>query len=275
METVLISAPLSPPPTSANSAANLGTLPLCAIRSTRFVPSALVATFLNDALPPTPVNAPTVVWGGCPVRKKAAQTIIHSMKPVPLMSLKITPPPHFRKPLITVTSHRNPNPYWPETRPPAVTSARKHTKIAPKQPTSLRSEDSQIDNTTPKQPAPVINQSSQTHDTLTPERPTSLSNQSTQADNTPAKNTDTDTEPDDPLYSLELIDYLQLMLHPHTEGNGSPIDHLSKPLSVALETSVSHIDPENSPSLKNCQENIQQLVFMMHQTLQAFGVLGD
>ena len=40
---------------------------------------------------------------------------------------------------ITVTSPRNPNPYWPEARPPTVTSARKPTNIAPKQPTFLRS----------------------------------------------------------------------------------------------------------------------------------------
>ena len=63
---------------------------------------------------------------------------------------------------------------WPEARPLAVTSARKPTKLAPKQPISLRSQDSQTDNTTPKQPTPVINQSSQTHDTLTLEQPTSL-----------------------------------------------------------------------------------------------------
>ena len=47
-------------------------------------------------------------WGGCPVRKQAAQTIINSIKAVPLMSLKTMPPPHVRKPHITVTS-RNPN----------------------------------------------------------------------------------------------------------------------------------------------------------------------
>ena len=108
------------------------------------------------------------------------------------MSLKTTPPPHVRKPHITVSSHRNPNPYWPEARPPTVTPACKPTNIAPKQPTSLRSQDSQTDNTTPKQPTPVINQSSQTHDTLTPEQPTSLSNQSTQTVITPAKIPDTD-----------------------------------------------------------------------------------
>ena len=78
-------------------------------------------------------------WGECPVRKKAAQTIINSRKSVPLMSLKITPPPHVRKPHITVSSRRNPNPYWPEARPPTVTPARKPTNIAPKQPTSVRS----------------------------------------------------------------------------------------------------------------------------------------
>ena len=82
------------------------------------------------------------------------------MKPVHLMALKTTPPPHIRKPHITVYSHRNPNPYWPEARPPTVTSARKPTNIAPKQPTSLRCQDSQSDNTTSKQPTPVINQSS-------------------------------------------------------------------------------------------------------------------
>ena len=135
-------------------------------------------------------------WGGCPVRKKAAQIIINSVKPVPLMSLKITPPPHVRKPFITVTSPRNPNPYWPEARPPTVTPASKPTNIAPKQPTSLRSQDSQTDISTPKQPTPVINQSSQTHDTLTPEQPTSLSNQSTQTVTTPAKKPDKDITPE-------------------------------------------------------------------------------
>ena len=49
-------------------------------------------------------------WGGCPVRKKSAQNIINSLKPVPLMSLKTKPPPHVRNPHINVTSHRNPNP---------------------------------------------------------------------------------------------------------------------------------------------------------------------
>ena len=70
------------------------------------------------------------------------------------------PRPHVREPHYTVSSHRNPNPFWPETRPPTVTSARKPTNFAPKQPASLRSQDSQTDNATPKQPAPVINQSS-------------------------------------------------------------------------------------------------------------------
>ena len=125
-------------------------------------------------------------WGGCPVRKQAAQTIINSIKPVPLISLKTTPLPH-----ITVTS-RNPNPYWPHARPSTDTSARKLTNIAHKQPPSS------------------CNQSSQTHDTSTPKQPTSLSNQSTQTDITPAKKPD----PDSTDYSLELIDYIQFSIAP-------------------------------------------------------------
>ena len=214
-------------------------------------------------------------WGGCPVRKKAAQTIINSMKPVPLMSLKTTPPPHIRKSHITVYSHRNPNPYWPEARPPTITSARKPTNIAPKQPTSLRSQDSQTDNTTTKQPTPVINQSSQTHDTLTPEQPTSLSNQSTQTVITPAKKPDTDIIPDSTDYSLEMIDYIQFTIAPHNENPDSSFARIFKPLAEALDISAFNIDPENSTSLKHCQANIQQLIFLMHQTLQVLGVFDD
>ena len=214
-------------------------------------------------------------WGGCPVRKKAAQIIINSVKPVPLMSLKITPPPHVRKPFITVTSPRNPNPYWPEARPPTVTPASKPTNIAPKQPTSLRSQDSQTDITTPKQPTPVINQSSQTHDTLTPEQPTSLSNQSTQTVITPPKIPDTDITPDSPVYSLQMIDYIQFTIAPHNESPESSFAYIFKPLAEALNTAAFNIDPENSTSLKHCQANIQQLIFLMHLTLQVLGVFDD
>ena len=211
-------------------------------------------------------------WGGCPVRKKAAQIIINSVKPVPLMSLKITPPPHVRKPFITVASPRNPNPYWPEARPPTVTPASKPTNIAPKQPTSLRSQDSQTDITTPKQPTPVINQSSQTHDTLTPEQPTSLSNQSTQTVITPPKIPDTDTTLDNPVYSLQMIDYIQFTIAPHNESPESSFAYIFKPLAEALNAAAYNIDPENSTSLKHCQANIQQLIFLMHLTLQVLGV---
>ena len=214
-------------------------------------------------------------WGGCPARKKAAQIIINSVKPVPLMSLKITPPPHVRKPFITVTSPRNPNPYWPEARPPTVTSARKPTNIAPKQPTFLRSQDSQTDNTTTKQPNPVINQSSQTHDTLTPEQPTSLSNQSTQTVITPAKKPDKDITTDSTDYSLQMIDYIQFTIAPHNEDPESYFARIFKPLAEALDISAFNIDPENSTSLKHCQANIQQLIFLMHQTLQVLGVFDD
>ena len=214
-------------------------------------------------------------WGGCPVRKKAAQIIINSVKPVPLMSLKITPPPHVRKPFITATSPRNPNPYWPEARPLTVTPASKPTNIAPKQPTSLRSQDSQTDITTPKQPTRVINQSSQTHDTLTPEQPTSLSNQSTQTVITPPKIPDTDTTPDSPVYSLQMIDYIQFTIAPHNESPESSFAYIFKPLAEALNTAAFNIDPENSTSLKHCQANIQQLIFLMHLTLQMLGVFDD
>ena len=214
-------------------------------------------------------------WGGCPVRKKAAQIIINSIKPVPLMSLKITPPPHVRKPHFTVSSHSNPNPYWPEARPPTVTPASKPTNIAPKQPTSLRSQDSQTDITTPKQPTPVINQSSQTHDTLTPEQPTSLSNQSTQTVITPPKKPDIDITPDSTDYSLEMIDYIQFTIAPHNEDPDSSFARIFKPLAEALDISAFNIDPENPTSLKHCQANIQQLIFLMHQTLQVLGVFDD
>ena len=206
-------------------------------------------------------------WGGCPVRKKAAQIIINSVKPVPLMSLKITPPPHVRKPFITVTSPRNPNPYWPEARPPTVTSARK--------PTFLCSQDSQTDNTITKQPNPVINQSSQTHDTLTPEQPTSLSNQSTQTVITPAKKPDKDITTDSTDYSLQMIDYIQFTIAPHNEDPESYFARIFKPLAEALDISAFNIDPENSTSLKHCQANIQQLIFLVHQTLQVLGVFDD
>ena len=199
-------------------------------------------------------------WGGCPVRKKAAQIIINSVKPV------------VRKPFITVASLRNPNPYWPEARPPTVTPASKPTNIAPKQPTSLRSQDSQTDITTPKQPTPVINQSSQTHDTLTPEQPTSLSNQSTQTVNTPPKIPDTDTTLDNPVYSLQMIDYIQFTIAPHNESPESSFAYIFKPLAEALNAAAYNIDPENSTSLKHCQANIQQLIFLMHLTLQVLGV---
>ena len=182
------------------------------------------------------------------------------------MSLKTTPPPHIRKPHITVYSHRNPNPYWPEARPPTDTSSRKPTNIAPKQPTSLRSQDSQTDNTTPKQLTPVINQSSQTHDTLTSEQPTSLSNQSTQTVITPAKIPDTDITPDSTNYSIEMIDYIQFTIALHNESPESSFARTFKPLAEALEASAFNIDPENSTSLKHCQANIQQLIFLMHQT---------
>ena len=59
---VSISAPLSPPPISADGAANLDPFPMCANRSTRFVPSVLVATVLNNVLSPPPVNVLTVVY---------------------------------------------------------------------------------------------------------------------------------------------------------------------------------------------------------------------
>ena len=197
------------------------------------------------------------------------------MKPVPLISLKTTPPPHIRKPHFTVYSHRNPNPYWPEARPPTVTSARKPTNIAPKQPTFLRSQDSQTDNTTTKQPTPVINQSSQTHDTLTPEQPTSLSNQSTQAVITPARKPDKDITLDSTDYSLQMIDYIQFTIAPHNENPESSFARIFKPLAEALDISAFNIDPEHSTSLKHCQANIQQLIFLMHQTLQVLGVFDD
>ena len=100
-------------------------------------------------------------------------------------------------------------------------------------------------------------------------------NQSSQTDHTPAKQPDTDTKQDSPDYSLELIDYIQFSLLLHIESNESTLAHLFKLLAEALETSAPHIDPENSHSLKHCQANIQQLVFLMPQTLQVFGVLDD
>ena len=106
-----------------------------------------------------------------------------------------------------VTAPHNPNPYWPDARPPKDTLVRKPTNIAPKQPTSLRRQDSQTDNTTthkqltslcnqnsqtdnttPEQRTLVINQISQTHDTSTPKQPTSFSNQSTKESSHQPKN---------------------------------------------------------------------------------------
>ena len=154
----------------------------------------------------------------------------------------------------------------------------KPTNIAPKQPTSLRSQDSQTDISIPKQPTPVINQSSQTHDTLTPEQPTSLSNQSTQTVITPPKIPDTDNTditPDSPVYSLQMIDYLQFTIAPHNENPDSSFAYIFKPLAEALNTAAFNIDPENSTSLKHCQANIQQLIFLMHLILQMLGVFDD
>ena len=89
-------------------------------------------------------------------------------------------------------------------------------RIAPQspQPTLLCNQSSQTDNTTtPKQPTSVMNQSSQTNNTPTPKQPTSLSHQSAQTVITPAKKTDTDTTPDSPDYSLELITFNSAYSH--------------------------------------------------------------
>ena len=81
--------------------------------------------------------------------------------------------------------------------------------------------------------------------------------------------------PDSPVYSLQMIDYIQFTIAPHNESPESSFAYIFKPLAEALDTAAFNIDPENSTSLKHCQANIQQLIFLMHLTLQVLGVFDD